>query len=476
MRVRKVLRRRPAGPELVKPLRVEVGDDRVAGHVGLHLMSAFCEQIGLAGALASAIWPKKPFGFFIQDRGRILAHMAVVLAGGGTCLSDMDVLRDQPFLFPDGLASESTVARMFNDDIGSSDWSRIYTQLAAVRARVWDRYGLTPAAVCLDLDATLCNVESENKQGAAPTYKSGYGFAPMICYLDRDGTAEAMSGMFRPGNAGANTIADQVCVIDDAIGQLPAEYRAGHGPGGDAGSVTHQIVVRADAGSDTAVLAKLTDRNLKFLVSGAICPQLVDALGKVVEADWRPAVPSADHHRACDNRDGDVNVSAVVEVTDLASEIGHLPAGTRVILRRELLHPGAKLRLWDIGGWRYQTVYTNLDGDAVELEYQHRLRARCEQQMAIFKDVGGTSWPLTSFQGNTNWFHTVLLAQTLLSWVGHAGFSTELTKARPKKLRYRILSAPARVIRKGRQDILRLPKSWTWTSEILGAYDRLGIT
>lgn len=188
---------------------------------------------------------------------------------------------------------------------------------------------------------------------------------------------------------------------------------------------------RADAGSDTGVLGGLAARNLGFLVSGSICDQLVRALRGVKEGDWQAAIPSVDHRRLCDPPDGDLRVSAVCEITHLVDPIGHLPSGTRVILRREKLHPGAQMRLWD-DIWRYQVVYTNLPGDPVELEYRHRLRARCEQQMTIFKDAGAGSWPFASFQGNTNWFHLALLAHTLLSWVAHAGFVGHMAKVRPK--------------------------------------------
>lgn len=145
-------------------------------------------------------------------------------------MSDMRLVRDQEQLFGDDLASDATVFRTFETDIAGDDWARIHPNVADVRAEVWDRYGLAPGTITLDLDATLCDVASENKEGARPTYKSGFGFHPVVCFLDRDGTAEPLAGLFRPGNAGANTIVDQLRVIDDALAQLPAAYRAGHAP------------------------------------------------------------------------------------------------------------------------------------------------------------------------------------------------------------------------------------------------------
>ena len=67
-----------------------------------------------------------------------------------------------------------------------------------------------PRRVVLDIDATLVTAHSD-KEGAAGTYKGGYGFCPLVCF--EAGTREAMSGLLRPGNAGANTAWDHIEVL-----------------------------------------------------------------------------------------------------------------------------------------------------------------------------------------------------------------------------------------------------------------------
>lgn len=123
-RVRRVPRpqRRPC--RLVKRLRVEAGDDRIVGRSGLHLLASFCETVGVDAAIRDAVEPKKPDGFFIQDRGRLVTHMAVAVASGASCLADIKMLADQAELFGDDLASDATVFRTFENDIDSGDWSR----------------------------------------------------------------------------------------------------------------------------------------------------------------------------------------------------------------------------------------------------------------------------------------------------------------------------------------------------------------
>ena len=65
----------------------------------------------------------------------------------------------------------------------------------------------------IDFDGTLVNSHSD-KEHAAPTYKHGFGFHPLMAYLDA--TGEALAAMLRPGNAGSSTAADHVEVLDAA--------------------------------------------------------------------------------------------------------------------------------------------------------------------------------------------------------------------------------------------------------------------
>ena len=60
-----------------------------------------------------------------------------------------------------------------------------------------------------------------DKQAAAGTYKGGFGFHPLMAYLDA--TGEALAGVLRPGDAGANTAADHIAVLDDALAQIPVD-------------------------------------------------------------------------------------------------------------------------------------------------------------------------------------------------------------------------------------------------------------
>ncbi len=182
--------------------RLKVTDDGrgVVGHAGARLLSDLADRVGLTAGLSMAMLPTKQRRRG-HDRGHVLADLAVMIADGGTAIADLAVLRDQPNLFGE-VASTPTAWRTF-EAVDDDALARIAKARAAARARVWAA-GADPGFYVIDLDATLITSHSD-KAGAAPTYKRGFGFHPLLAFLD--GTGEALAGVLRPGNAGSNTAA-----------------------------------------------------------------------------------------------------------------------------------------------------------------------------------------------------------------------------------------------------------------------------
>jgi hypothetical protein len=67
----------------------------VVGHAGAALLGELADRVGLTGALD---W-RGPQGRRRHLDAAVLRDLAVLLADGGDCLSDLAVLRDQPELF-----------------------------------------------------------------------------------------------------------------------------------------------------------------------------------------------------------------------------------------------------------------------------------------------------------------------------------------------------------------------------------------
>jgi len=73
------------------------------------------------------------------------------------------------------------------------------------------------------MDATLVTARSD-KEGAAATWKKGYGFHPLGAWCAN--TREWPGHAAAPGNAGSNTFTDHKEVLAAAIRQVPARFRA----------------------------------------------------------------------------------------------------------------------------------------------------------------------------------------------------------------------------------------------------------
>lgn len=440
----------------VERLRVTGGDRQTVSHAGTHLLGELADRLGLTAGYSAAI-PRAGERGFGHDRGRLLGQVAVMLAAGGRCVADMAALRDQPDVFGE-VASAPTIWRTF-DTIDDRVLTTLRAARATARAAAWAA-GAAPDEVVLDVDASLVEIHSERKQGATPHFKRGFGFHPMFCFLDA--TGEALAGVLRPGNAAANSGADQLAVVDLAIAQLPDTHRHGHQPGDTADTVVHPILVRADsAGAVRAFIDGLVARNCEFSISARVSNALDTAIAAVADDAWRPAV----------NSNGETRRGAQVAELDLT--VDGWPARTRAIVRRERPHPGAQLRLWDHNGMRHQVVLTNQPGDAVELELRHRRHGNVENRIKNLKDCGLERMPFTSFTANAAWMEMVLAAADLLAWAQTLLFTGELAVAEPRTFRYRILHIAGRLIRRARRTWLRLPEHWPWATDLLDAYRRL---
>ena len=140
--------------------------------------------------------------------------------------------------------------------------------------------------VVLDLDASIPEIHSENKEGTAPHFKHGFGFHPMIYFADQ--TGEMLAAMLRPGNSGANKAADHPTILDDSIAQLPAHIALGHRPGHDPALVELPVMVSTDsAGGTRAFINGCAERNIGFEVVARQNSNIHGAIGRLPVLDAR---------------------------------------------------------------------------------------------------------------------------------------------------------------------------------------------
>jgi hypothetical protein len=434
-----------------RSVTVEVTADGagLVSHAGSALLGQVADTVGLTRALSTRLAgvKRRRRG---HDPGRVIGDLAVMLADGGECVSDLAAVREQQPLFGE-VASDATAFRML-DRIANEPGmlGALRMAHATARERFWELNG-APERLTIDVDATLISAHSE-KERAAGTYKHGYGFHPLAAYTDQ--TREALAILLRAGNAGSNTAADHVTVIDRCLAQIP-----------DAHLETIEILVRADTAGATHATADHCRRcDLRFSFGYELTEAVRAAILQTPADAWVPAL----------DQDGSERENGqVVELTDRI-DLSSWPVGSRVIVRRERPHPGAQFSFTDHDGYRFQAILTDQTNSQIAvLERRHRQRARVEDRIRDDKDSGLAKLPFQQFAMNEVWVQIVMLAHDLLIWTQALCLDGELAKAEPKRVRYRLLHVAARLAFSGRRAKLHLPTAWPWTAALTAAFHRL---
>jgi hypothetical protein len=426
--------------------KVEVRSDGtgLSSRAGTALLPLVANRVGLTDALSWALAETRERRS-AHDPGRVFCDLAVVLADGGRCVSDLVALGSQPALFGD-VASVSTARRVLLS-VREAELDRLRRARAQARERAWAA-GAAPTVVILDFDATPITAHSD-KELAAGHYKGGFGFSPLLATCGR----EVLAAILRPGNAGANNAADHLELFELALEQLPRQ--ALDGP----------ILARSDsAGASHALADACRETDVRFSFGYAMDARVREAILALPEAAWRSAV----------NADNQPRKGAwVAELTDHVS-LDAWPQGSRLIVRRERPHPGAQLSFTDVDGHRFQCFITDQQGtDLAALEARHRAHAIVEDRVRELKSTGISNLPFSAFAPNQAWLEAALCAHDLIVWTQLLLFDGEHAVCEPKRLRYRLLHVAGRLTRHARQLTLHLPADWPWAAAIARAFKRL---
>jgi Transposase DDE domain group 1 len=431
---------------LVDKLVVTADGTGQVGHAGSALLVGAADRLGLTRALSAAMAPTRERAS-AHDPGVVLRDLAVMLADGGDCLSDLGALRDQEDLFG-RVASDSTAFRVI-DSIDAQCLERLHGAVAVARARAW-KLGARPEQTVLDVDATLTTAHSD-KEHAKGNFKGGYGHHPLLCYLD--GTGEALAGVLRPGNAGSNTAADHLAVLDLALEQL------------DETALDGEILVRADgAGASHELTRYCREGRLRFSFGFDVDDRVREAVADLPQSAWAQAIRADGSPR---------KHSQVAEITDRI-DLSAWPEGSRLIARRTKLKDGDQLSFADHDGWRLSVFLTDQPGDDVpQLDLTHRGHARVEDRIREGKDCGLANLPFQSFAHNQVWLLLVMLAQDLVAFTQQLCLADDARAWELKRLRYRLLHQSARIARHARRTTLRLARDWPWSGQLAAAFARL---
>lgn len=163
--------------------KVSADSKGIVSHAGTTLLRELAAQTGLVEGWTAALldtYRLPP----LHAPGQVLADLAVTIADGGDALRHLRTLRAQPRLF--GLVASDPTAWRVVDKVDDARLALLREARANARVQAWAAgAGLDLSEqLWLHFDATLLTAHSD-KQNAAPTWKKGFGFHPLLCYLDR---------------------------------------------------------------------------------------------------------------------------------------------------------------------------------------------------------------------------------------------------------------------------------------------------
>jgi hypothetical protein len=452
----------------------------LVGHAGAVLLRKLADQAGLTATLGSALARKGKFP--LVDRGVALVSMAVAIALGATSMADVALLAHHaPVL---GREPSDTTVRRTLELADPRTLDKIARARAAVRAHVWELIAARPTGfpwlrvagkllagwLVIDLDATLITARSD-KEGAAATFKMGYGFHPLGAWCAN--TAESLAMLLRPGNAGSNTFADHLAVLTAAIRQIPARFRSRLLVRVDGAGASHQLITHLQS-------LATPRRRVLFTCGWAITGADEQAIALLPAAAWQAAV----------DQDGAVQHDKhVAEITHLTSRAGNWPGGLRWIVRRARpsRRQAKNLTAFERAtGWRYSIICTNIPAaggipgvpgshHAQFIDVLHRQHAVVEDGVRAAKSMGLRNLPSKTWAVNCGWVLAANLAADLAAWCRLLGLydCDDLKDAEPDTLRYRLLSLPARLVRHARARVLKISRTWPWKEAFLACWQRL---
>lgn len=456
----------------------------LVGHAGAVLLRRCADKTGLASGLSAAL-ARRGVGPG-WDRGVVLVQLAVAICLGARSLSDIVLLGHQQSVF--GAAPSDSTVRRALDELDDRARARIAKSRASVRTRVWrllgEREGGFPWVrlagkvltgwVVVDIDGTLITAHSK-KEGAAPTFKKGFGHHPLGAWCQN--TAESLVMKLRAGNAGSNTASDHIEMVGEAIAQIPWRFR-------------RRLIFRVDgAGASHALIEHLTGLNTARRTVAFICGWTITdldeaAIAELPDCAWSLAVdvegePTDGH--------GGTAIAHVAELTGLATRLEHWPDRVRLIVRRSKPSRRHERKLTAFEkktGWRYQILATNIDkladvpgshhGWFLDVLYRHRGGA-AEQAVRTGKALGLHNLPSKTWNVNLGWIIAANIANDLHAYTRLLALDehSDLARATPDTLRFRLWHLPARLATHARRRILKIPADWPWASAFIDCWRRL---
>jgi hypothetical protein len=427
------------------PYKIEVVDDdeiAVTAHAGLPLVLETMRALGVSTKLEAEL------GIRQRNNGATDSEKAeaivLLMAAGGECMSDINVLRADKGLerlLGRELPTEEVIRSFlyaFHDDklIDEAQRQRRPDEVAYIPAESAPLQGLGRVNMALaqavakhmkltcatlDHDATI---QESRKMQALAHYKGGRGYQPSVLYwVEAD---QVLGDEYRDGNVPAGM--ENLRLIQQGFSSLPAEISTYRLRGDSA--LYEQKVLKWLANNDRELGPK---GMIGFSISADMSKELRAACMALPDGDWS-LVEERTHETA---------LAAEVEFTS-----GHWPKGAEPLRYVAVKFIGKQLDLDGKVPIKHLAVVTNRrDLSVVELLKWHWEKAGTIEHVhhVVKNELGGGTPPCGRFGANAAWFRFALLTYNVLSAMKQLALPPSMETAQPKRMRFSLFSLAARI-------------------------------
>ena len=427
-------------PKGLRTLAFSFDDAHLTHFSGLVLLQRFCQQLRLRWLLQRAVLPPQATGDF-QPADLLLALIYVLVAGLKRVSKTQILQYNGAFLcllglerFPDPSSLRRFLQRLSPHTI---------RQLVRLHDRLRAALGEVPRArstLLFDLDAvvlTLYGRQQGARLGYNPKKQGRRSYHPLLCFEAHG--QEFWHGSLRPGDTSANT--GVIGFLERCAAKLPGRVARA------------RVRLRADAGFFGGKL-------LGFLEA--------HRWGYAIVAKQYPTI----RRRALSARFE--KLGGGWEAGEFSHQAHGWPRARRfVVVRRpvpEDPEETAQLRLLTHRRYAYSVLVTNLKLSPWRVWRFYVGRARVEKTIReLLYDLPLSQIPTAQWLANVAFFQTLMLAYNLVHWFKRLCLPKAYGAATVETVRRDFLAVPGRLVNRGHQHVLHLPRDYPWRAELLGA-------